>query len=278
MQKLKPCLWYDKVAAEAANFYCSLFEDSSVRSSNKLITEFTIGGQDFLALNGGPMFRFTPAISMFVTCEDDNEITSLWKKLTDGGIVMMPLQKYDWSEKYGWLADKYGLTWQIYKGDLSEVNSKITPCFLFGDKRFGQAESAVKFYTSVFQDSTIEGIALYPEEDSYTAGKVMHSQFRLAGKVFMAMDGPGEHNFTFNEAFSLVVNCRDQQEIDYYWSKLTEGGEESMCGWLKDKFGVSWQIVPEILAELMNDPEKSGRVTEAFLKMKKFEIDKLMLA
>lgn len=279
MEKIKPCLWYDNQAAEAAEFYCSLFGNSTVKSSNKLVTEFSIGGQEFLALNGGPVFRFTPAISMFVTCEDDSEIDALWERLLAGDSkILMQLDKYDWSEKYGWIADKYGLTWQIYKGKFSDVNSKITPCMLFTDARFGQAESAVNFYASVFPGSEIEGIAFYPEGDPSTGGKVMHAQFRLSGKVFMAMDGPGEHNFGFNEAYSLVITCRDQQEIDYYWNKLTEGGEESMCGWLKDRFGVSWQVVPEVLAELMNDPERAGRVTEAFLKMKKFDIGKLLEA
>ncbi len=278
VENITPCLWYSKEAQEAAEFYCSLFADSGILSHSDFVTEFRIGPQKFIALNGRSGFSFTPAISMFVTLEDDGAIDALWEKLLANGKIMMPLDKYAWSEKYGWLADKYGLTWQIFKGRYDEVNSFITPCFLFTDSRFGEAGSAVDFYTSVFPGSKVDGISYYPDGDQNTAGKVMHAQFLLDGKVFMSMDGPGEHNFAFSEAYSFVVKCSDQAEIDYYWSKLTEGGEESMCGWLKDKFGVSWQIVPEILVELMNDPERSQRVVEAFLKMKKFDIAELLKA
>lgn len=273
-----PCFWFDNEGMEAAEFYCSLFENSVIGSANDYVVEFKLGDQQFLALNGGPKFKFTPAISMFVVCENDKEINSLWSKFTEGGSELMPLGKYDWSELYGWVKDKYGLTWQIYKGKLSDVNSKITPCLLFVDSMFGRADEAVKFYTSVFPNSSVDGIAYYGEADPDTAGKVMHAQFILNGKVFMAMDGPGEHKYRFNEAVSFVVTCKDQEEIDYYWSRLIEGGREDMCGWLQDKFGISWQIVPAVLAELMNDPERSKRVTEAFLKMKKFDIETLLKA
>jgi predicted 3-demethylubiquinone-9 3-methyltransferase (glyoxalase superfamily) len=275
---IKPCLWFDNQGKEAAEFYCSLFDDSKVTSNNALVTEFELAGQKFMNLNGGPMFQINPSISLFVVCEEVDEINSLWEKLLDGGSVMMPLDKYDWSERYGWLKDKFGMTWQIYKGKLSEVNSKITPSLLFTDTQFGNADSAVKFYTSVFPNSAVDGIMYYGKGDPQTAGKVMHAQFVLDGKVFMAMDGPGEHKFVFNEGVSFVVSCKDQEEIDYFWNKLTEGGEESQCGWLKDKFGVSWQIVPAVLGELMSDPERSERVVQAFMKMKKFDIEKLLNA
>lgn len=275
---IKPCLWFDNQGKEAAEFYCSLFDDSKVTSNNALVTEFELAGQKFMNLNGGPMFQINPSISLFVVCEEVDEINSLWEKLLDGGSVMMPLDKYDWSERYGWLKDKFGMTWQIYKGKLSEVNSKITPSLLFTDTQFGNADSAVKFYTSVFPNSAVDGIMYYGKGDPQTAGKVMHAQFVLDGKVFMAMDGPGEHKFVFNEGVSFVVSCKDQEEIDYFWNKLTEGGEESQCGWLKDKFGVSWQIVPAVLGELMSDPERSEKVVQAFMKMKKFDIEKLLNA
>ncbi len=114
----------------------------------------------------------------------------------------------------------------------------------------------------------------YPE-GAPNAGKVMYSEFSLNQSELIAMDGPGDHAYTFNEAVSLVVECETQQEIDYFWEKLTGGGEESMCGWLKDRFGVSWQIVPKILAEMMANPEKAEKAVRAFSKMRKFEIEKL---
>lgn len=275
---IKPCLWFDNQGKDAAEFYCTLFDNSRVTSNNTFVTEFELAGQKFMTLNGGPMYHINPSISLFVVCEEFDEINSLWEKLLDGGSVLMPLDKYDWSERYGWIKDKFGMTWQIYKGKLSEVNSKITPSLLFTDKQFGNADSAVKFYTSVFPNSSVDGIMYYGDGDPQTAGKVMHAQFVLDGKVFMAMDGSGEHKFVFNEGVSFVVSCRDQEEIDYFWNKLTEGGEESNCGWLKDKFGISWQIVPAVLGELMSDPERSGRVVQAFMQMKKFDIEKLLKA
>ena len=148
---------------------------------------------------------------------------------------------------------------------------------LFTGNKFGMAEAAVNFYTSVFDNSSTELLIHYPE-GSENAGKVLYSEFKLRHQNMIAMDGPGVHDYTFNEGVSFVVECESQKEIDHYWGKLTEGGHESMCGWLKDKFGVSWQIVPAILGKLMSDPEKGPKVMQAFLKMKKFDIETLLKA
>jgi predicted 3-demethylubiquinone-9 3-methyltransferase (glyoxalase superfamily) len=166
------------------------------------------------------------------------------------------------------------MTWQI-----SIVNKKgdkptLTPSMLFTDKLLGKAEEAMKCYTSVFDNSATDGITLYPPNDP-NSGKVMYAEFHLDKFPMIAMDGPGNHNYTFNEALSLVVNCDTQKEIDYFWSKLTQGGEESMCGWLKDKFGVSWQIVPSNIGKLMSHPDKAQKVMQAILKMKKLDIETL---
>lgn len=270
---IHPCLWYDGNARAAAEFYCSLFPQSKITADTPMVVNFELSGQKFMGLNGGPMFKPNPSISFFVISESDEEINDLWKQLSEGGFAMMPLDKYDWSEKYGFLQDRFGLAWQIMKGKYSDVNQKITPSFLFTGNQYGHAEAAVKFYTEVFPESSINGILLYGEGEAQAAGKVKHSQFILDNKVFMAMDGPGSHEFGFNEAISFVVDCNSQEEIDNYWAKLTaDGGKESMCGWLKDKFGVSWQIVPAVLGKLMSDPAKAPKVVEAFLKMKKFII------
>ena len=234
-----------------------------------------------MGLNGGPVFKPNPSISFFVVSESDEEINDLWKQLSEGGFAMMPLDKYEWSEKYGFLQDRFGLSWQVMKGKYSDVNQKITPSFLFTNKQYGHAEAAVKFYTEMFPSSSINGILLYGEGEEQAARKVKHSQFILDNKVFMAMDGPGSHEFTFNEAISFVVECNSQEEIDNYWKKLTaDGGQESMCAWLKDKFGISWQIVPIKLGELIGSPdkEKAGRAMQAMLKMKKIVIADLQKA
>lgn len=152
---------------------------------------------------------------------------------------------------------------------------KITPFLWFDDN----AEEAVKFYTSIFKNSKIGKIARYGEEGAKTTGRpkgsVMTIEFQLAGQEFVALNG-GPH-FKFNEAVSFVVNCKTQAEVDSYWEKLSAGGKEVQCGWLKDKFGVSWQIVPTVLGELMSDQDaaKSERVMNAMLQMVKLDIKKL---
>ncbi|RPI89470.1 MAG: VOC family protein [Chloroflexi bacterium] len=152
---------------------------------------------------------------------------------------------------------------------------KITPYLWFD----GQAEEAVNFYTSIFKNSKVLNVSRYAEGGPGPAGSVMTAAFELNGQEFMALNGGPQYKFT--EAISFLVNCKDQKEVDELWSKLTEGnGEEGPCGWLKDKFGVSWQIIPTALGELMSDPdpEKAGRVVQAMLKMKKIDVSTLQRA
>jgi predicted 3-demethylubiquinone-9 3-methyltransferase (glyoxalase superfamily) len=273
---LHPCLWMNGNAKEAATFYCSLFADSSITTETPLVIKFNVNGEDIMLLNGGPQFQLNPSISFSVVCETDEEINTLFAKLSAGGKVLMPLDKYEWSERYAFLQDRFGTAWQLIKGKYSDVNQKLTPCLLFVNKSFGKAEAAMRFYTDLFPASFIEGILLYSPEEQPMTGAVKHAQFVLDGKVFMVMDGYGEHGFSFNEAFSFVVECDTQEEIDFYWNKLTEdGGAESMCGWLKDKFGVSWQIIPKVLGDLMSNKENDGKVMHALLQMKKLDIHTL---
>lgn len=275
---IHPCFWYNGNARAAADFYCSLFPNSSITIDNGMVVNFELAGQKFMGLNGGPQFNTNPSISMFVTSEADAEIDELWVKLSEGGKIMMALGKYPWSEYYGFVEDKFGLSWQLYKGNYSGVNQKIVPCFLFVNKQFGRAEEALKLYTGLFPQSEMQGIAKYAATEPH-AGTVKHSQFVLDGKVFMAMDGSGEHAFDFNEGISLLVECENQEQIDHFWNGLTaNGGQESMCGWLKDPFGVSWQIVPKALGKMMSDPAKTQQVMNAFLKMKKFDVAALEAA
>jgi len=273
-KNIYPCLWFDGKAKEAAEFYCSIFKNSKITTDTPMVVMFELSGKKIMGLNGGPMFKFTPAISLFVLCETIEDTNKTWDKLIEGGKALIEIDKQPWSERYGWLQDKFGLSWQISIVNNPGDKQKITPSFLFTDEKFGKAEEAVTFYTSVFPDSSIDLLLPYPPEDAH-AGKVMYSEFKLDGYDLIAMDGPGEHNYTFNEAVSLVVDCDTQKEIDKYWNELTAGGEESMCGWLKDRFGVSWQIVPAVLGKLMTDPARSQRVMQSFMKMKKMDIETL---
>jgi predicted 3-demethylubiquinone-9 3-methyltransferase (glyoxalase superfamily) len=148
---------------------------------------------------------------------------------------------------------------------------KITPCLWFDT----EGEEAARFYTSVFPNSRIVDVARYGSAGPRPEGTVMTVSFELDGQKFVGLNGGPD--FTFNEAISFQVSCANQEEVDAFWSTLSEGGEEGPCGWLKDKFGVSWQIVPAVLPELLSDPdqERSQRVMRAMLSMKKIEIDAL---
>lgn len=276
MQKnVYPCLWFDGKAKEAAGFYCSLFRNSKITSENPMVVIWELNGLKVMGLNGGPQFKMNPSISLFVLCENQDETRKLWAKLTDGGKAMMALDRYPWSDLYGWVQDKYGFTWQVSVVYKAGDPMKVTPSFLFTDKYFGKAEAAMKLYTSVFKNSSISNLTLYPKGD-VNEGKVMYAEFMLNNYPLIAMDGPGTHNYVFSEGISFVVECANQEEIDHYWEKLTaNGGTESMCGWLKDPYGVWWQIVPAVLGKLMSDEAKAPKVMQAFLKMKKFNIAEL---
>jgi predicted 3-demethylubiquinone-9 3-methyltransferase (glyoxalase superfamily) len=287
-------LWFDKHAEEAANFYKSLFAGSSIdqilRYGNEgqethnqepgsvMVVSFQLAGLHFQAINGGPLFKINPSISLYVVTESEGETEALWNELLPGGRVLMALDKYDWSLKFGWIQDKYGLTWQIGLGKLSDVGQKITPFLMYVGDNAGKAEEAMKFYMSIFKGSSLDGILRHPKGSNEPEGHVMHAQFKLADSKFMVSDSSDDHNFSFNEAVSIIVDCKDQKEVDYYWkSLLADGGKESMCGWLYDKFGVSWQVNAERLTKMLadKDQKKVDRVTKAFLKMRKFDIAQL---
>ncbi|MGC3945778.1 MAG: VOC family protein [Chryseolinea sp.] len=290
-------LWYDHQAEEAARFYTSLFPGSKVndillygkegyeihggKEGTVMLAEFTLCGEKFVAINGGPLFKFNPSISFFVVFETVQEADKVWNALTEGGKFLMPYQKYDFSEKFGWVEDRYGLSWQISYGKISDVGQQLTPSFLFVGKQAGRAEDAINFYTSIFKNSKVDGIRKHPAGGKEPEGNVMHGQFGLSGQKFMIMESVDSgHNFEFNEAVSIIINCDTQEEIDYYWTKLTAGGEESNCGWLKDKYGVSWQVDSTELTKMLKDKDekKVQRVTKAFLQMKKYDIKKLKAA
>ena len=273
-----PCLWFDGEAKEAASFYCSIFNNSAITVESPMVVKFIIEGKTIMGLNGGPMFKINPAISFFVTCQSNEEIESYWNKLIEGGNAMMALNNYPWAEKYGWLVDKFGMTWQLMLGALPANGQKIIMSLLFVNEQFGKAREAIETYTAIFPDSHVDTLQLYEAGEGQPVGFLKFGHFSLNKEVFAAMDGPGDHKFKFNEGVSLVVECDKQEEIDYYWNKLTEDGKESRCGWLVDKFGVSWQIVPAVIASLMTDPEKVPRVMQAVMKMKKLDIETLVNA
>ncbi len=297
MKKILTNLWFDNNAEEAVNFYTSIFKNSKIlkksyygesgaelsgREKGSVLTvEFEIEGQLFIALNDGPYFKFTPSISFMVNCETLAEIDSLWKKFVDGGRVMMEFGEYPFGEKYGWLEDRYGLSWQFIFRKNHQIKQKIIPTLMFVGNVSGKAEEAMKFYTSVFNNSKIGDILRYNKgEEPDREGTVKYARLILEGKEFAVMDSALDHKFNFNEAVSFIVNCTTQEETDRFWGKLSSDPNAEQCGWLKDKFGVSWQIIPTLLGELLSDkdPVKAEKVMKAMLQMKKIDIAALKKA
>ena len=271
-------MWLDNQAETAAQFYSSIFSDSKLVAASDLVVQVELAGTKVMLLNGGPNYKINPSISFFVTCTANEEIERLWHDLSDGGFAMMPLDSYPWCKKYGWLADKFGMTWQIFLGDLAPGQQKIIPLMLFVGEQFGKAEEAMKSYASIFQNSGVIYSEYYTEGEGAPAGSLKFGRFNLCSDQLAAMDGHGEHAFLFDAGVSFVVECENQEEIDFTWDKLTEDGSEVQCGWLTDRYGVSWQIIPRILGELMSDPIKGERVMKELLKMKKLDIKTLLEA
>lgn len=298
MQKITPHLWFNKEAKEATAFYVDAFGgDSRVTNVSTIrgtpsgdcdIVSFTILGTSFMAISAGPYFTPNPSISFMVNFDpalmpDAKErLDTVWAKLATGGKALMPLDKYPFSEHYGWIQDKYGFSWQlILTNPEGEKRPPILPSLLFVGDVCGKAEEASDLYLSVFKKTKRGALARYPagmEPDK--EGTIMFTDFMLEGQWFVAMDSAHKHDFSFNEAVSLIVHCDTQEEIDHYWEKLSAVPEAEQCGWLKDKYGVSWQIVPTAMDEMMTkgNKEQTARVTEALLKMKKFDIAELKKA
>ena len=287
MQSITPHLWFDKEAKQAAELYTSIFKDSKIKSTTTLrntpsgtvdLLTIELLGQEFKFINAGPLFKFTPAISFLVACSTKDEVDTLWNELSKQGSVLMELGEYPFSERYGWVQDRYGLSWQVmFMGD-RPIKQKITPTLMFVDQQYGKAEDATNFYTSVFRNASVDHILRYgKDEKPDKEGTIKHAGVVLEGASFALMDSARAHNFTFNEAISFMVSCNDQQEIDYFWSKLSADPNAGQCGWLKDRFGLSWQIVPTVMSQMLQDRDekKLARVTQTFLKMKKFDIAKL---
>lgn len=278
-ENITPCLWYNGQAKEAATLYCSVFANAKITAQSPIVTSIDVSGQSFTLLDGGPKYKPNPSISFFYICEKEEELNKIWDAFTKEGTILMALDKYPWSEKYGWINDKFGISWQISLGKISDVGQKITPCLMFTGKQYGRADEAIAHYSSIFKDVKVDGILRYgANEQPDEEGKVKHAQFALNDQKFMVMESAAPHNFTFSEGISLTIHCETQKEIDHYWGRLTENGAESMCGWLKDKFGVSWQIVPTILDKIMSDPVKAGKAAQAFMSMRKLNIEQIVQA
>src|SRR5690606_23270704 len=247
------------------------------------------------AISAGPMFKFNPSISFIVNFdpllfgdsaspekEARKTLDAVWEKLSGGGMPLMPLDKYPFSERYGWIQDKYGLSWQLMLTDpKGDPRPPIIPSLLFTGDQCGRTKEAVDLYLSVFRNSRPGMRVPYgPGSEPNREGTVLFADFMLENQWLTAMDSAQNHGFAFNEAVSLMVKCETQAEVDHYWGNLSSVPEAEQCGWLKDRFGVSWQVVPAIMDEMMTkgSREQVARVTRAFLEMKKFDLAALQAA
>lgn len=286
--KIAPFLWFDTHTEEAITFYTSIFENARIIDIKRhmdwplegpmqemegrvLNAVFELAGERFMAMDGGPYFQFTPATSFFVTCGSEGQINLLWSELSEGGAALMPLQAHPFSQKFGWVEDRYGVSWQLNLGTGAQT---IKPFFLFVGEQHGKAEEAINFYTSLFGDAAVLNIEHNSADDDPPTGTVKRALFQVHGREFMVMDSHLAHDFGFSPAISIYVDCDSQQEIDHLWHGLSAVPEAEQCGWLSDRYGVTWQIVPRVLPEMLSDPDpdKASRVMQAMLEMKKMDI------
>ncbi|WP_138858580.1 VOC family protein [Exiguobacterium mexicanum] len=287
-QSIIPCIWFEGDVEAIAEWYVSKFPDSFVDYTTKLtdtpsgettVVTVSLAGQFFQLLGAGPLKERNPSISYMVAFPTSEEVETLWNELVEGAEVLMPLDTYDFSERYGWLKDKHGVSWQIMHSGGMDIQT-VTPCFLFVGDVFGRAEAAMNDWISIFPDSYVleDHLIRYEATDGpELEGKLNYARFVLSGREFVTMDSAENHQFAFNEMQSLIAFCETQAEIDDYWAKLSVVPEAEQCGWLQDRYGVSWQIVPWEMEEMLTTgtKEQLARVTEAFLPMKKIDVKAL---
>ncbi|WP_428261087.1 VOC family protein [Haliangium sp.] len=284
-----PCLWLDDQAERLAAFYTELFPHGRITAVSRyptsfdnpggkprgsvLTVEFEIAGQRFTALNGGTQFTINPTISFFVRVDAAEEAERLFTSLAEGGKVMMPLDAYPWSERYAWVQDRFGVSWQVITTPREPNDAVIAPCMMFNGAQHGRAEEAIKLYTGIFAQGRIDAIERYAEGEG-PEGTIKHGRFAIAGQAMVAMDSHIDHGVSFSEAVSLQVMCADQAELDRHWDALSQGGEQGPCGWLKDRFGVSWQVVPADIVTWMasDDVAAHERFFQAIWEMNKLDI------
>lgn len=294
--KIIPHLWFDKEAKEAAEFYCSILPASEMKHIGSIrntpsgdcdIVSFCLSGHNFMAISAGPFFKFNPSVSFTLNFDPSKDkdaeknLNAVWEKLSEGGKELMPIGAYPFSKRYGWIQDKYGLSWQlILSNPEGEKRPFIVPSLLFTGDVCGKAEEAGDFYTSVFKNSKRGNVFYYSEGmEPDKEGTVMFSDFMIENEWFAAMDSGHKHGFSFNEAVSFLVSCNTQEEIDYYWERLSAVPQAEQCGWCKDKFGLSWQVTAAVMDDMMRgSKEQVDRVTQAFMKMKKFDLTLLQNA
>lgn len=302
-QNIVPSLWssedpelmvgyYEHVFGEVSRQNTSYYPEQGLLDfqqdmAGKVLTiEFTLLGLSMIVINGGPFFAPNPSISFMVRfspkqhSDPSSALTQTWERLVSEGTTLMPLDSYPFSQQYGWVQDKFGVSWQLIldadedpsdNAQVLSVRPQIIPVLMFSGPAANQAEAALNRYLDVFPNSRIGSISRYPEaQGTATKDSIAYGDCLLNDQWIGFMDS-GTTDFTFNEAISLIVNCETQSEIDHYWDALSRVPESEQCGWCKDEFGVSWQITPVNMEELSSHPDAYA----AMMQMKKIDIEVL---
>ena len=209
-----PCLWFDVNARDAADFYISAFPSSKMLDSNEMVTTFELFNTKLMALNGGPMYKMTPAFSFSVYCENEQETQRLYNLLSENGKILIPLNKYDWSPFYAWIEYKFGVSWQL-DANSSGQKEKIIPTLLFVNQKNTLVRDAVEYYKNIFPGSDTIFEAPYPPGSGMPAGSLLFARFQLNGNVFNIMSSTEPHDYDFTPGNSIVVECDTQEEIDF---------------------------------------------------------------
>lgn len=280
-QKIVPNLWFDRNAEEAGTFYAAALPNTTAEvvarypaevpdwqaafAGEPLTVDVVLDGFRLTLINAGPEFRPNPSISFMLNfdpllfgseVEARSRLDETWAALSDGGTVLVPLDEHPFSKRYGWMQDRYGVSWQLILTDpAGEPRPFVIPQLMFSGPAQNRAREAAELYASLFDDAELGQVVAYPQDTgTAAAGSVMFGEFRVGEQWLSMMDSNVAHDFTFGPGTSLEVRCRDQAEIDRLWEALSAVPEAEQCGWLVDRYGVSWQIVPENMGELMSRP------------------------
>ncbi|HEL1997878.1 TPA: VOC family protein [Streptococcus suis] len=283
MQTIIPHLWYDTEAKEAVAFYAELFGGkidwtytiTDTPSGDSDLIQFQLGDLTLAAISAGPYFKLNESMSLMVNVASKDEVTRLYQALSEGGRMLMPLGEYPFSPYYVWLEDRFGLSWQLsYAPDLDKPY-QFDICLLFSQEQVGLAQPMLDYYKDKLPQASVGQLSYYGEgEAAVEAAKLNYAELLVAGQKMIVMDHGYGGEASFNEAFSLMVYVDSQDELNFYYDLLSAVPEAEMCGWVKDQFGISWQIVPRVLMEAYDtaSPETVKVVNAAVMTMKRLDI------
>ncbi len=282
--KIIPHLWFDKEAAEAVDFYTRILSDAKKNESCTIkdtpsgdaeVISFQLANLDMMAISGGPYFKLNESASLMISCKSKDDVQRLYDELSVGGAILMPLGEYFFNPYYVWLRDRFGLNWQLSWKEELEADYWIEHNFLFGGSACGRAEEALDFYATVIPNTHKGFVNRYNEGEAYDArAKINYGELVMEDRKMIFMDHGHGGDAEFTEAFSLMLICEDQDEVDFFTEKLSAVPEAQMCGWVKDQFGISWQIVPKVLRDAYQfaTDRQLAEIHQAILKMKKLDV------